>query len=1151
MRCASCDVESPPTARFCGACGTPLAPACAGCGAAVEPEVRFCTACGTPAPEIDDAPSKTADSASPERRRVSVLFVDLEGFTALAERLDPEEVRAIQARYFELARAVIAAHGGTVEKFIGDAVMAVWGAPEAHEDDPDRAVRAGLAIVDGVGRLGLAPARRALSARAAVTTGEAAVTVGAVGHGMVAGDLVNAAARLQAEAPPGGVLADEATRRLAEGAAEFEPVGALTLKGRQEPMVAHRALSLTTTWPGRRAGMHSGAFVGRDRELRELVSLFDAVADEGRSRLVTVTGIAGIGKSRLAWELGERLEARPEVIAWHAGRAPAYGEEITFAAVAEMVRSRLHLPDGADREMTLRQLHAALTEFVTDDAERRWMAPRLGALLGDDDAATYDRDELFAAWRRFFERVSEAAPSVLVFEDLQWAEPGLLDFIEHLAAWARAHPILILALARPELLDRHPGWGRDLASYTRLHLERLGDAPMRELLADREPALPDDVVGRILEHAGGVPLYAVEVVRILADGDHEVIERRAAVRPRSGDARPSVDVPDSLHGLLAARIDVLPTADRRLLQAAAVLGRRFEVPALSSVAGSPARSIRERLEGLVRRDLLAIDDDVRMPGAGQVSFVQDLVREVAYQRLSRDERRALHLAAARFLEERPDDDEVEALASHLATALALAPDHPDARRLARRAVGALRRSARKAMRLHLADRAVGHLEQTLRIVDVAGRAAVLDEAAAAASAADRLELAEEHLRELAHLHRESGNRADLAATRAQLASVLLMAQRNEPAIAELELALRAHRRVLSDPGATELAAQLARARVIVGDDAGGLEWAERALDASGRLGLEPLRTDVLVTRGTARWRLGDEAGGLADLDRAIEDARASGHLAVELRARNNLAWLVAGDDPRLSSRTAREAVELATTMGVGDMAVQLGTVACAVAIETGEWDWSLATARELEERPIAEAHRIDLAVTTAIIGALRGEREPSSALDALCAVATDLDAQLAAAAAHARAWAAFVDGDLEVAHDLSARAAEDALAADRVQYLTLAGRAAIWMGSSARLEAVLTSFAEPEPRGRAAKAAILTLRAGRAGMEGDTDSTALHAEAAAVWRELDLPLALALTQLDAQRVRGDTAAGDEARAILRGLRADGLLRQAASASVPG
>ena len=1148
MRCASCAVESSPAARFCGSCGTPLAPTCTACGATLEPDVRFCTSCGTPAPD-HGAVDAVADAAPPERRRVSVLFVDLEGFTALAERLDPEEVRAVQARYFELARAVIAAHGGTVEKFIGDAVMAVWGAPAAHEDDPDRAVRAALAIVDGVGRLGLAPSRRALSARAAVTTGEAAVTVGAVGQGMVAGDLVNGAARLQAEAPAGGVLVDEATRRLAGEAAEFEPVGALSLKGRQEPMVAHRAASLTRSWPGRRQGLHAGAFVGRDRELRELVSLFDAVVDERRSRLVTITGIAGIGKSRLAWELGERLEARPDLIAWHAGRAPAYGDEITFAAVAEMVRARLHLPDGADRELTLRQLHAGLAEFVTDESELRWMEPRLAVLLTDDDATTHDRDELFAAWRRFFERVSEAAPSVLVFEDLQWAEAGLLDFIEHLASWSRQHPILVVALARPDLLERHPAWGRDLASYTRLHLERLGDEPMRMLLAAREPALPDEVVGRILEHAGGVPLYAVEVVRILAEGGarDDGRERRTLARPRSLEDRPSIDVPDSLHGLLSARIDALPAGERRLLQAAAVLGRRFEVPALSTVTGSPARAVRERLDDLVRRELLAIDDDVRTPGVGQVSFVQDLVREVAYQRLSREERRMLHLAAARFLEERPDDDEVEALASHLATARSLAPDHPDARRLARRAVAALRRSAQKAMRLHLADRALGHLEQALRLVEAAGRAPVLDEAAAAARAADRLELAEEHLRELAHLHREAGNRADLAAVRARLASVLLMAQRNEPAIAELELALKAHRRVLSDPGAAELAAELARARVIVGDDAGSLAWAERALDASGRLGLTTLGTDVLVTRGTARWGLGDEAGGRADLQRAIDEAHAAGHLAVELRARNNLAWLVVADDPRLSSRTAREAVELATTMGVGDMAVQLGTVACAVAIETGEWDWSLATAHDLQQRPIAEAHRIDLAVTSAIIHALRGEPEPTATLDRLVAEAGHLDPQLAAAAEHARAWAALVAGDARLAHDLSASAAEVAVAADRVHYLTLAGRAALWMGEADALEAVLSSLAGPEARGRAAQAAILTLRAGGATLRAGADAAALRDEAAAAWRELDLPLALGLCRLDAHRLAGDELAGEEARIILAGLGARALLSDAAPA----
>ena len=495
-------------------------------------------------------------------------------------------MRTIQSRYFEVARSIVARYGGTIEKFIGDAVMAVWGAPTAHEDDAERAVRAAVALVDAVGRLG-GSVGNSLKARAAVTSGEAAVTVGAVGQGMVAGVLVSMASRLQAEAPIGGVLVDQATREQAGDAAGFEPVGSLALKGRTAPFTAFRVTDRAGAVPGRRHGAHTGPFVGRERELRELVELFSGVARDGRSRLVSVTGIAGIGKSRLARELQERVDALPGPVAWHAGRAPAYGDDVTFAAVAEMVRRRIRIDDVTEPQLAMRQLADMLRELVRDPDERHWLEPRIAVLLGRETAAAYDREELFAAWRRFFERVSDRAPTVLLFEDLQWADPSLLDFIEHLATWSRDHPILIVALARPELMDRRPGWGAALHSFTALHLERLPDASMAELLRARAPDLPEALVRQILEHAGGVPLYAVEVVRILADqaAGAPTPDRRVEPRPTGARQPSTIEVPDSLHGLIAARIDALPGPERRLLLAAGVLGRRFRPGALDRGGG--------------------------------------------------------------------------------------------------------------------------------------------------------------------------------------------------------------------------------------------------------------------------------------------------------------------------------------------------------------------------------------------------------------------------------------------------------------------------------------------------------------------------------------------------------------------------------------
>ena len=1142
MRCTACGVTNPETARFCGGCGAPLNTTCASCGTSLAGGVRFCTACGAAVPAAD---SESAEAPA-ERRRISVLFVDLENFSSLAEHLDPEEVRTVQSRYFEVARSIVASHGGTIEKFIGDAVMAVWGAPAAHEDDAERAVRAALAIVHAVPRLGGAASGGELSARAAVTTGEAAVTIGALGQGMVAGDFVNIAARLQGLAPHDGVLVDEATRELAPRAADYEPTGPLAIRGRATPLTAHRATAQPRLSGSTERGAHTGPFVGRDRELRELVELLEGVVRDRRSRLVSVTGIAGIGKSRLAWEFAAQVEAQPRTVAWHTGRAPAYGEGITFAAVAEMVRRRIRVAEEADAGVARRQLAAALEELVRDEGERRWMERRVAVLLERGRGEAFDRDELFAAWRHFFERVADRSPAVLVFEDLQWADPALLDFIEHLATWTRDHPILIVGLARPELLDRRASWGVGLGRFTALHLERLPEPAMRDLLLARSPGLPDRMVRTILERAGGVPLYAVEVVRILADrveqpspaGEH-VVPR--GVGERGGEA---IDVPDSLHGLIAARIDALPAPERRLLLSAAVLGTRFRPEALAAVVRADAdATVRERVGVLIRRELLAVDEELGSPGHGQLGFVQDLVREVAYRTLGRGERRALHLAAARYLESRADEGLSESLASHLVEAHSMAPDHPDSVRIARRAVAALRGAAQDAMRMHVPERAIEHLDRALRLVAMPEqRAIILDEAALAAGAAARLDVAERLLRDLITLHAEAKRPVEATRARARLASVMLTAQRNEAALAELESAVAALGDLAGDAAGVEVASQLARARLLVGDDAGGLQWADRALEAADRLGLNAVRTDVLVTRGTARFRLGDEPAGLADLRQAIEDAEAAGHLTTELRARNNLAWLVVADDPRVTLVTAREGFELATNMGIGDVAVQLAEVACSAALDTGDWKWALSTIGELGRGPMPEGNRINVLAIAATIGALTGDPKPVRALEAALPLQPDTDLQIVAGAMHAQAWAAFASGAFEEAARLSAEASRNAFGAERAQHLALRVRACLWSGDRGGAADGIAELAALGLAGRAAEASTATLQAGLSAVDGSPAAAGAYRLAAEAWRSIDLPIHLALCLLDAHHLAGGGAEPpEEAVAILRSLGADAIL----------
>jgi class 3 adenylate cyclase len=410
--CSNCGTENDAQRKFCIECATPLTARCSNCGTANPPAAKFCGECAQP---LSAAAKPSDQSPAPvgERRLVSVLFADLVGFTPFAEERDAEDVRDTLTRYFDLAAEVMTRYGGTVEKFIGDAVMAVWGTPVAHEDDAERAVRAALELVDAVRTIG-----PSIQARAGVLTGEAATTLGATNQGMVAGDLVNTAARLQSVAPPGVVLVGEATQRAASQAIAFEEAGEQTLKGKASPVPAWRALRVVSERGGRnRSEALEAPFVGRDEEFRLLKDLFHTTGREQRTRLVSIIGPAGIGKSRLAWEFLKYLDGLVENVWWHHGRSPAYGEGIPFWALGEMVRARCGLVETDAEATTRAKVGEVLVQHVTDPAERRWIEPALLALLGIGSAA--GSEQLFAAWRTFFERLSGSGSVVLVFEDLR------------------------------------------------------------------------------------------------------------------------------------------------------------------------------------------------------------------------------------------------------------------------------------------------------------------------------------------------------------------------------------------------------------------------------------------------------------------------------------------------------------------------------------------------------------------------------------------------------------------------------------------------------------------------------------------------------------------------------------------------------------
>ena len=1104
MECPSCGQSYSAEFRFCPTCGIALAPARA--DASAEDHVRH-------------SEHGVAEHRPPlaERRLVSVLFLDLVGFTTLSESLDPEDVREIQSQYFESARAAVAHYGGSLEKFIGDAVMAVWGTPIAHEDDAERAVRTALEVVAAVETIA-PPGSGHLVARAAITTGEAAVTIDATGQGMVTGDLVNTASRLQGAAEPGTVLVDDVTRRVIGRAIDFEPGGEQTLKGKASAVASWRAVGVPEhTGPESRSG-HPGPFVGRDAEIRALTDLLGAVADERRMRVVSLIGIAGIGKSRLAWELEQRAGDAASRARWHVGRAPAYGEGTAFAPLADMVRRSAGIAESDPAELVRRSLAETLGRLVPDDAEREWMEPRLLALLEPSGTEEAQREELFAAWRRFFEAHADAAPITLVFEDLQWADPGLLDFIDYLADWARHRPILVLTLGRPELLDARPTWGAGLPHFTAMHLDRLPDEAIDELLGSLAPGLSSEIIASVRRRADGIPLYAVEMARMLMERSPDAV------------AVAGVQIPESLHALIAARIDALPAEDRALLLTGAVLGRRFPPEALAALSGADRAFFGERIRALLRREFLSMDDEPRSPGRGQLSFVQELVREVAYHTLSRRQRRARHLDVVVYLESLDDPDLAEPIAEHLLAALtAGAAPQPEDAGIADRAREALRLAADRAQALHAPVRALGHLEEALKLTEAPGARADLAEAAGlAARSAARFDRAEAHLREAIGLREGLKDAGGASRHRAQLASLLLQAQRSDTALAELEAAWTAATAEADGSSVPpQLPAELARAHLLRGDRARAIEWAERAIAAAEPGGVpgdsNATVIDARITLGTARAEEG-AAEGLELLRQAISDAEAAGFGRIQLRALNNLAWVTVSDDPRETSRTARKGLELAHLLGNREMALQLLDVAGVVAIDIGDWDWAISALADASSDELPTVYRVDFAVIQTVIRAMQGVEDPGRPIEEIGDVEADLDAGAVAALNHARAIVAMSAGRTSDALELAQAETRGAEGFEEFEALALTGRLAAWSGDLAAAADALAALDAHRSWGRSAEASRHTLRAAVAALQpGDADSGEAEREwvaALAAWSELDLPLRLAMCHLDRSLLAG-------------------------------
>ena len=1112
MTCPSCGTPNEPGRKFCGECGARLAVACPECGTPNTAGTRFCGECGTameggatPArggtahgvpggPGFHAGATATAAGAAgsaaggtptgqpapvSERRLVTVLFADLVGFTSISEGRDPEEVRELLSRYFEVAREAIERYAGTVEKFIGDAVMAVWGAPTAHEDDAERAVRAALDVVDAVKALG-----PGLQARAGVLTGEAAVTVGARGQGMVAGDLVNTASRLQSAAQPGMVLVGETTQRATAGAIAYEPAGEQLLKGKAAPVAAYHALRVVA----RRGGAGRGdklepPFVGRDSELRLLKDLFHATSREKRVRLVSVTGQAGVGKSRLAWELRKYGDGVAEDIFWHEGRSPAYGQGITFWALGEMVRARAQLLETDDPDTTRAKIEDSVARWFPEGDERDRVVRALGVLLGVSEAPTGRSEELFGAWRSYFERMAEQFLVIMVFEDLHWADPGTVDFIEHVLEWSRNVPILIVTLARPELLEIRPGWGAGRRNFLALDLEPLTEASMRELLQGLVPDLAAPAVRSIIARAEGIPLYAVETIRMLA-ADGRLREREGGGFEPVGELG-DLAVPDSLHALIAARLDALDPADRALVQDAAVLGQSFTPAALAAVSGIEEGALIPRLRTLARADLLTEERDDRSPERGQFAFVQALIREVGYSTLALRDRKTRHLAAARFFESLGEDELAGALAAHYLAAYRATSDPEEAGPLGRQARLALRAAADRAESLGSLKQAIAFLDQALDVTtEAVERADILERIVEAAWTAGEYDVAMELAPELRALRESLGDRSGVALALALEAETIYSLRQRERAVQMATEALKDFEDMPDDPNVLRLGGDVAMAAGLSRDYETARSIADRTLAASERLGMPELAAKMLMVKGTLAMFQGRLWEAIALTEGARRVAEQHGLTSWVHRINGALSNILALDDPRAAAAVEREIVEYARRAGrreneivtIGNMAEDLR--------RTGEWDWITAALEQAIHDQDRNVTDLLLDAARAEYQVLRGEmslEELQEVVDRL----TDLDDHDVAASAHglqalvdlfagrytdaAVSWIRMADGS-----DLNAPYA-----------LPKAGIAAVLGGDARTAQTTLDRLSALGARGRAVEADMDAIRAGLAAIAGD------------------------------------------------------------------
>jgi class 3 adenylate cyclase/tetratricopeptide (TPR) repeat protein len=888
-----------------------------------------------------------------ERRTVTVLFADITGYTAMSERMDPEAVKALVDRCLRRLGQEVERFGGTVDKYIGDNVMAIFGAPVAHEDDAERAVRSALGMHGALREI--APE---LNLRVGVNTGE--VLAGAVAEGAytVIGDTVNVAARLQSVADIGSITVGERTYRATSSAVEYVPLEPLMLKGKSAPVSAWQAVGLLEATPRRAAAMSASPFVGRTHELEVLESLYGRVVREGRAHLVTVIGQAGVGKSRLLRELGARVSEKAPVPVVREGRCLPYGSGVVYWALGEIVRAEAAIVETDDADTAWRKL-CRYVEDLRDEPEEepgpqsRRMAALIGRLLGIESppeaiaAEAHDpqrmREAFFSAARFGIEARTRRTPLVFAFEDIHWADHGMLDLIEHLARWVRG-PLLILCFARDELLERRPDWGGGRRDATSIFLEPLTGGESRELVSALLPGGGGNgsspVVSFVAERAGGNPFFAEEMVRRLAEEDI------GAADDLSGH-----DLPDTVHALLAARLDSLEPIERQIVQQAAVVGQTFWEGALMPVAQEAGADLAEVLASLHDKDIVTplAGAGEGLTGEREMAFKHVLIRDVAYGMLPKAVRCRKHFEIGNFIEQRAGDrgDEVATLlAEHYWRAAMLGEEaglsQDELSPVHRKALQFLESAGDQAAALFSNEEAVERYTQARQIRcphdpeamarvgekqgDVALRIGHVDEAITVWTESLDYQRGQEALERVGDLHRKIG-------------AAMWHKGETRQAIEHYQKGIN----LLKDgPPCLELVRLYEEAASLymhTGDNMLAIYASEKALRLAERLGETRAASRAHGIFGRVFGRIGDTAKARENLEKSVDLARGSDH-GETIRSLLTLGYHleVSEADYDGAGRAYAEGLELAERTGDLPSLVELHSAMALLAAYGADWE---------------------------------------------------------------------------------------------------------------------------------------------------------------------------------------------------------------------